>query len=175
MNKTINEEKEAPVLELTGRVKWFDPAKGYGFITSDGGRGDILLHQSCLVASGLETALQGATIHCEAAQSSKGLQAIRVCSIDNSTALADAHSRALRPEGDTRRPKAAGDYQPATVKWFNRVRGYGFVTLGKAKSDIFLHMETLRCSGIDTLDAGQAVNVRIGEGPKGLMVAEIKL
>ncbi len=175
MNNTKNEETEEAVQEITGTVKWFDPAKGYGFIVPSGGGNDVLLHLSCLHLSGLDTAYQGATICCEVGQYPKGLQALRVIAIDNSTVVASAHSRAPRIDADHSAPSPAGDYQTATVKWFNRVRGYGFVTIGGGKTDIFLHMEILRRSGLEEIEAGQTVQVRIGQGPKGQMVAEIKI
>ncbi len=175
MNNEKNEEKESAAQEITGTVKWFDPAKGYGFIVPAGGGPDVLVHHTCLQQSGMNIAYQGATIRCEVTQYPKGRQVVRVIDIDNSTAIADAHSRAPRPDADIQVLKSAGEYQTATVKWFNRVRGYGFVTLAGGKSDIFLHMETLRRSGMDTIEPGQAVHVRIGQGPKGQMVAEIKL
>jgi len=100
MNNNNNEEKETVVQEITGAVKWFDPAKGYGFIVPDDGGGDVLVHHTCLQQSGMDCAYQGATVRCEVAQYPKGRQVVRVVSIDNSTAIADAHNRAPRPEAD---------------------------------------------------------------------------
>ena len=163
------------VQSLMCMVKWFDPVKGYGFLVPVGGGGDVLIHQSCLQQAGLDTAYQGATIHCEASMFPKGLQTVRIISVDNSTAITDAHTRHPQDGANGHRIEAAGDYQSAAVKWFNRVRGYGFVTVGTSKSDIFLHMEIVRRCGIESLEPGQAVQVRIGQGPKGQMVAEIKM
>src|SRR6185436_20061765 len=115
--------------EVASMVKWFDITKGYGFIKpSNGDEGDILLHQTCVRQSGFKAAYEGATVVCEAVQGPKGLQAKRLISLDNSTAAAPA---AEAPERSSRylvEPK--GHPFDATVKWFNRGKGYGFVSRG---------------------------------------------
>jgi cold shock protein len=158
-------------LEVVGQIKWFDLAKGYGFIKpSSGAQGDILLHQTCVRQSGFKAAYEGAKVVCEAVQGPKGLQARRLLSLDNSTAQATeaASQRAARYTAEPRGP--AFD---ATVKWFNRGKGYGFVSRGPDTPDVFVHMETLRRSGIRELRQGQRVRVRAGDGPKGELAAEI--
>lgn len=158
-------------LEVAGQIKWFDLAKGYGFIKPSGGtQGDILLHQTCVRQSGFKAAYEGAKVVCEAVQGPKGLQARRLLSLDNSTAQPSEVSsqRAARYTAEPRGP--AFD---ATVKWFNRGKGYGFVSRGPDTPDVFVHMETLRRSGIRELRQGQRVRVRAGDGPKGELAAEI--
>ncbi|HTO41641.1 MAG TPA: cold shock domain-containing protein [Rhizomicrobium sp.] len=158
-------------LEVTGLVKWFDLSKGYGFIKpSAGAETDILLHQTCVRQSGFKAAYEGARVVCEAVQGPKGLQARRVISLDNSTA---APQLAAAPARGRYLAEPKGDSFEAVVKWFNRGKGYGFVSRGADTPDIFIHMETLRRYGIRELRQGQMVKVRTGDGPKGELAAEI--
>ena len=73
------------VIEVAGVIKWFDVAKGYGFIVPDNGMADVLLHVTCLRRDGYQTAYEGARVVCEVLARPKGLQAFRVISMDEST------------------------------------------------------------------------------------------
>jgi CspA family cold shock protein len=164
-------EEGVSVVELSGVIKWFDVSKGFGFIVPDNGMGDVLLHVTCLRRDGFQTAYEGARVLCEVLQRPKGLQAFRVLSMDESTAI---HPAQLPPPRLHVTVTPTGGFERAQVKWFNRLRGFGFVTRGEGTPDIFIHMETLRRYGIAELRPGQFVLVRFGPGPKGLMATEVR-
>jgi CspA family cold shock protein len=158
-------------VEISGRVKWFDVAKGYGFIVPDNGSADVLLHVTALRKDGFSVASEGTRVVCEAVRRVKGLQVLKIISMDASSA---AHRSEWRPPRACVEVALAGGFQIAVVKWFNRPRGFGFLTRGEGTQDIFVHMETLRRYGIAELRPGESLLVRFGEGPKGLMAAEVR-
>jgi CspA family cold shock protein len=169
--RDLADETATDLIEIAGVIKWFDVAKGFGFIVPDNGMPDVLLHVTCLRRDGFQTAYEGARVVCEVMNRSKGLQAFRVVSMDESTAI---HPAQMPPPRTHVTVTATSGLERAQVKWFNRLRGFGFLTRGEGTPDIFVHMETLRRFGIAELRPGQTVLVRFGPGPKGMMAAEVR-
>lgn len=166
----VGAEAPADLVELSGIIKWFDVSKGYGFIVPDDGSPDVLLHVTCLRRDGFATVGEGARVVCLVQHGSRGAQAFRILSLDSSTAV---HPAQLPSRTHVNVVPTSG-LERAEVKWFNRLRGFGFVTLGAGKPDIFVHMETLRRFGFTELRPGQMVMVRWGHGSKGCMAAELR-
>src|SRR5436853_7942283 len=162
----------ADLVEISGVIKWFDASKGYGFIVPDNGSPDVLLHVTVLRRDGYQTAYEGARLVVECVQRAKGYQAFRIISMDESTAI---HPAQMLPPRTHVAVTPTSGLEAATVKWFNRLRGFGFLTCGEGTPDIFVHMETLRRYGIAELKPGERVLVRYGDGGKGLMAAEVRL
>ncbi|UDF29631.1 UNVERIFIED_ORG: CspA family cold shock protein [Roseateles sp. XES5] len=158
------------LIEITGVIKWFDVAKGFGFIVPDNGMQDVLLHVTCLRRDGYQTVLEGTRVVALIQKRDRGYQAFRILSMDQTTAV---HPSQMPPVKTHVQVTPSSGLERVLVKWFNRTKGFGFLTRGEGTEDIFIHMETLRRFGLTELRPGQVVLVRFGDGDKGLMAAEI--
>ncbi len=156
---------------VRGRVKWFDPGKGFGFVVADDGGPDILLHANVLRSFGQSTVADGSGIVVEVTKTDRGMQAaavleIRPPELPPGAGLADLAD--MDPQLLAERP-----LEPARVKWFDKGKGFGFANVWRSDEDVFLHIEVLRKSGFADLAPGEAVGLRVIDGKRGRLAVEI--
>ena len=165
---------EAAVLTVSGKVKWYNPEKRYGFVELTDGSGDAFVHASALTG-GISTLHAGETLELRIAQGERGPQVTEIMSVDSSTAASSNPPRKiLRPRSD--RPVLEANVQEmGTVKWYNAIKGFGFIARDGGGKDVFVHASALARAGITSLNEGQRVSVGIAEGRKGPEAASIDL
>lgn len=162
---------------VSARVKWFDATRGFGFLVSDSIEGDILIHFSVLKEHGRRSLPEGALVECIPTRLERGLQAKKVISIDTADSVVPVRRPAPAADRADRSVlvENAGEFERVEVKWFNRAKGYGFLNRqGIDGEDIFVHMETVRNSGLGDLQQGEMVEARVADGRKGLTAVELR-
>lgn len=160
-----------PTRLVQGRVKWFDPAKGFGFIIAEGEASDILLHANVLRNYGQSTVADGAGITVQVQTTQRGIQAVEVLSVQPPVAgpvTVSPEEGAIAPEELEALP-----LEPARVKWFDKAKGFGFANVFGHPEDVFIHIEVLRMSGFADLQAGEAVCLKIVAGRRGRMAVQV--
>jgi len=157
--------------KVSGRVKWFDPAKGFGFVVADEGGADILLHANVLRNYGQSSVADAAGIEVLVQQTERGAQAVQVLRIDPPEG-ADGPPLEDMGEADSE-TLAALPLEPARVKWFDKAKGFGFANVFGNSEDVFVHIEVLRRSGLADLQPGEAVCLRVVDGKRGRMALSV--
>jgi CspA family cold shock protein len=163
--------EENTATQMRGRVKWFDPSKGFGFVVSDDCDVDILLHANVLRNYGQSSVADGSGITLRAQRTQRGVQAVEVLSIeppDSASLSLSEDTRSLTSEEVVKLP-----LEPARVKWYDKSKGFGFANVFGRNEDVFIHIEVLRVSGFADLASGEAVALRIIDGKRGRMAAQV--
>ncbi len=163
-------DNEGEVRTITGRVKWFDPAKGFGFVVADDGGPDILLHANVLRNFGQSSVADSAGIEISVTETARGVQAVTVHRIDPPEIETPPLPDLVRPDLP---PMEELPLEPARVKWFDKAKGFGFANVFGRPEDVFLHVEVLRRSGLADLQPGEAVSLRVVEGKRGRMAQQV--
>jgi CspA family cold shock protein len=172
----------APLAEgeelVSGRIKWFDLVKGYGFVTPDAPGGDILVHYNLLARYGRKSLPEGTRVVVVARESPRGRQASAIVDLDISKATGPDPERAAQRSGARQDPldflDKAGEFEPCEVRWFNRAKGYGFLLRDDGVTQVFIHMETVRRGGLDSLLPGQQLDARVHDGPRGALAVAVR-
>ncbi|WP_425075035.1 cold-shock protein [Sagittula sp. S175] len=165
------EHQSNGVRVVAGKVKWFDPVKGFGFVVADEGGPDILLHANVLRNFGQSSVADGATIEIEVQKTDRGVQATQVLKIQPP----DAPEGAPLADFEHLDPDviASAELEPARVKWFDKAKGFGFANVFGKPEDVFIHIEVLRRSGLSDLQPGEALAIRVVDGRRGRMAMEV--
>ncbi|HLJ63731.1 MAG TPA: cold shock domain-containing protein [Stellaceae bacterium] len=176
---------------VEAKVKWFNAAKGFGFVTLSDGSPDAFLPMAILRRAGYEDVREGASVTCEVGAGAKGPLVVNVLNVDNSTAVApgagsggggggghrsfQGHGQGSGQgpgQGHGQGMGGGGNRPPQSlegmVKWYEPDKGYGFISPEGGGKDIFVHVTALRRSGLEMLEPGQRVKVDVVEGRKGL-------
>ncbi|MEM1314257.1 MAG: cold shock domain-containing protein [Pseudomonadota bacterium] len=157
---------------MTGRVKWYDPEKGYGFVVPSDGGPDVMVHAACVRAAGFGSLSEGQTVSLTAVRGDRGFQATELVSVAAEEHEDEPRSEA-RPTEIAAEAQPVGEFLAARVKWFNKQKGFGFLNVFGDPADVFVHMETLRSHGFQDLQPGEAICVRLVQGPRGNMAGEL--
>jgi CspA family cold shock protein len=155
-------------------VKWYNPDKGFGFVSLADGSGDAFLHVSVVERAGHSSVPPGASIEVRAGQGPKGPQVTELLSVDISTASQE-QSRAPRPDRSAYAPDRPTVEELGTVKWYNAIKGFGFIAADQGGKDIFVHASALDRSGVAGLAEEQRVAVDVSEGQKGPEAVRLRL
>jgi CspA family cold shock protein len=141
---------------LTGRVKWFDHEKGLGFVLVDGFEGEFLLHRNVLRSCRRDSIAEHSSVEFQPEFTPKGNRVAEIFFVTPPN-VSD-HKDSMPAQRTVNSPML-----PARVKWFDASKGYGFVNSYGFEEDIFIGVEALTRSGLNSLKSGEAVCIQVEE------------
>lgn len=164
-----------------GVVKFFNQAKGFGFISRNDGGGDIFVHVSALHDSGLDDLGENDEVSFEIEHDRRsGKEAAVSLRVLVQGAPTRGGARQLdrasagRGRGATSSRAAAGSGD-GVVKWFNPTKGFGFIQPSDGGADIFVHISAVERAGLGTLSDGQPVAYDLEEDRRSGKLAATNL
>jgi CspA family cold shock protein len=164
---------DSPAIDAT--VKWFNSEKGFGFVALADGSGDAFLHMATLEAAGFDALEPGTKLRVQAGQGPKGRQVTAVLEV-SSGPPSPANRTAIRQRSDIPElSDSATTEVHGTVKWFNSVKGFGFVGTEDGGKDVFVHITLLEKEGLREIAEGQKVVMRVQQRQKGREAISIKV
>ncbi len=162
----VNEITESEIERIEAKVKWYNPEKGYGFLVQEEDTADIFMHFSVLDAAGCRRVEEGDSIVCDVGPGRRGRQVMRVLEVKFVSREPRFSPAFLGPRGPAFDPEALEEIE-GEVKWFNPLKGFGFVYPNDGGRDIFLHASVLRAAGYESLEPGIRVLIKVSSSERG--------
>ena len=129
-----------------GVVKFFNTQKGFGFIQREDGGEDVFVHISAVERAGLEGLAEGQQLQFNLVDRGGKISAADLQVVGDVIAVA---AKAATPQRQLTGEKATG-----TVKFFNAMKGFGFITRDDGQPDAFVHISAVERSGMRELNEG---------------------
>ena len=147
-------------------LKWFNGAKGFGFLVPDDNSFDAFLHITTLQQAGLHSIGEGAILMCKVFAGDKGHQIREVVEVIDKGALT------TMPEMDE---ETGTITMGGLVKWYKPEKGFGFIIPDDGMKDVFVHKTLLDNLEMDSLEAGQRVRVTLKIVDKGREAVDMEV
>lgn len=165
-NPHTSYDQERELERIEASVKWYNAEKGYGFLVADDDSGDIFMHFSVLDIAGCRRVEEGDRIVCDIDPGIRGRQVLRVVEVKFAPRAPRFSPTFPGPRSPVFDPEELEEIE-GEVKWFNPLKGFGFVYPDDGGRDIFLHASVLRAAGYESLDPGIRVKLRASVSERG--------
>ena len=171
---------------VTGRLKWFNKTKGYGFVTIEGEDGDAFMHATQVAVESIKDLNPGTTLVCDLAKSARGLVVATIHSLDGSTGVPEHSGGHAGDNGGSSgasdapmdlnmADKADLETVEGILKFYNANSGYGFMLPDGGSEDVFLPGRVIVAAGLRNLQPDTRIRVEARRSVKGLQAESIEL